>query len=50
MTRVIVAHRRETVATADRVVTLANGKIVAEQRIATAMSDVRGLAPQPDVG
>ena len=49
MTRIIVAHRRETVDTADRVVTLAGGKIVAE-RIAPKMSGVSGLTLRPDDG
>ena len=48
MTRIIVAHRRETVDTADRVVTLAGGRIVAEQRIAQGVSTAHGLALQPD--
>jgi len=34
MTRVIVAHRPQTAATADRVVTLAGGKIAKETRLA----------------
>ena len=34
MTRIIVAHRPQTAATADRVVTLAGGRIVDEARLA----------------
>ena len=48
ITRVIVAHRRETVDTADRVVTLAGGRIVGERRIEPNMSAMRGLPLRPD--
>jgi ATP-binding cassette subfamily B protein RaxB len=33
ITRIIVAHRPQTVATADRIVTLANGRVVRDARI-----------------
>lgn len=39
LTRVIVAHRPETIRTADRVVTLHNGRIAADHRRASAPSE-----------
>ena len=50
MTRIIVAHRRETVDTADRVVTLADGRIVADRRDVTKHVRGRDHTPRPDAG
>jgi ATP-binding cassette subfamily B protein RaxB len=44
VTRIIVAHRPQTVETADRVLTLEGGKIVSERRISPNISALRGVA------
>jgi ATP-binding cassette subfamily B protein RaxB len=42
MTRIVVAHRRETIATADRVLTLEGGRLVPAQHTPVARDEVAG--------
>ncbi|WP_087721738.1 peptidase domain-containing ABC transporter [Pandoraea sp. PE-S2T-3] len=46
MTRLIIAHRAETIATADRVITLHGGRIVSDRPQSDRPADVAAVAPQ----
>ncbi|ALS59973.1 ABC transporter [Pandoraea norimbergensis] len=46
MTRLIIAHRAETIATADRVITLYGGRIVSDRPQSDRPADVTAVAPQ----